>query len=112
MEAEFRDCPDCGSSHLGPRCGMTFRQRLRSVRLDPRIEETKTKRNYYDVDAVHQAFGEDARDELMEDTDGWGAAKREPDGSFSRIDWKGVKHVVSDADLMHYVGGEEADDVV
>jgi hypothetical protein len=77
------------------------------------VIETRTRKNYYDQDAVNQAFGEDARDSLMDDTDGWGAARREDDGTFSRIDHHGEQHVVNPREIEeHYLSGPEGEDVV
>ena len=91
---------------------MTFRQRLRTVRVDSSLTETRTKTNYYDAEAVAAAFGEDAREELMEDTDGYGAISREDDGSFSRIDHRGVKHEVTPAEVDAFITGPETEDAV
>lgn len=80
------DCPDCGSEHMGGRCGMTFAERLRTVQVDGAALETRTKRDYYDVESVHDTFGEDAEDKMMDATKGIGAIKRGADGKLWRKD--------------------------
>jgi hypothetical protein len=82
----FNYCPDCESHHLGSRCGMTFAERLRTVQVDGAALETRTKRDYYDVESVHDTFGEDAEDRMMDATKGIGAIKRGADGKLWRKD--------------------------
>lgn len=80
------DCPDCGSEHLGVRCGMTFGQRMRTVQIDRASMETADLKNYYDRDSITGMFGDDAKDRYYEETDGRGAAFRGPDGGLYRRD--------------------------
>lgn len=76
--SEITLCPDCGDQHMGRCGGLTFAQRLRSVRLDTSVTETRTPKNYYDEDALTDMFGEDKqtrRDRYMDETDGRGAVR-------------------------------------
>lgn len=65
---------------------MTFAERLRTVQVDGAALETRTKRDYYDVESVHDTFGEDAEDRMMDATHGIGAIKRGADGKLWRKD--------------------------
>lgn len=48
------------------------RKRLLSVTLGTVSDlETRTKRNYYDADALHTVFPEDAREQMLDDTGGY-----------------------------------------
>jgi hypothetical protein len=75
-------CTSCGSSHFGKvPCGLTFRQRLASVRVDTStFEQPQVTGSYYDAEAVADQFGADAEDRMMDATDGMGAARRDKDG--------------------------------
>lgn len=77
-------CPDCGSEHLGRRCGMTFAERIRSVTVSYANFVTKDKKNYYDTDKVKATFGEDAQELMMEETKGIGPVQQGADGAFYR----------------------------
>jgi len=103
---EFTDCPDCGSEHLGGRCGLTFAQRLRTVQVDGAALETRTKRNYYDLESVHDTFGEDAEDRMMDATKGLGSIKRGDDGSLWRKDRRSGDIIRAEADLPRYLGAD------
>lgn len=72
--ANGRECPSC------------FRSRLRSIRLDTSATETRTRRNYFDAEPIHETFGVDATERLMEATQGYGVAKPGPDGRFYHKD--------------------------
>lgn len=70
----LRDCPDCDSSHLGPACGMTYVERLRTTRID---SSATPSRNFtgYDDDVLTESFGYDKKERkelMMEDTKGFG----------------------------------------
>lgn len=72
-------CDDCGSEHLAAPCGMTFAQRLRSVRLDGSVTPTRSQKNYYDDDALTGVFGNTAQEReerMMEETEGVGVANQ------------------------------------
>src|SRR5262245_60484517 len=79
-------CPDCGSTHLGRRCGMTFLERLRTVQVSEANMETVERHNYFDAEGVREAFGEGSKEQLMDETKGLGFARRGPDGEFYRRD--------------------------
>ena len=80
------DCPDCGSTHLGQACGLSFAGRMRTVQLDRTSMDTADLKNYYDREAISATFGDDAKDRYYEETDGRGAAFRGPDGEHYRRD--------------------------
>ena len=75
----FTLCRDCGSEHMGGPCGLTFRQRLLSTRVDPTALETRTLRNYYDPESLPWD-GDEAYATMMDNTDGIGYAKTGTDG--------------------------------
>jgi len=76
-----RVCPSCGSAHLGKiPCGLTFRERLLTVRMDASLMETRSLPTYYDSDAVKEQFGEDAKERLLDSTHGYGAGRTGKDG--------------------------------
>lgn len=97
---EFKLCPDCWSQHLGPACGMTFAQRMKTVRLDTMSFDTSDKTNYFDTDAVRDLVGPDAEERMMDETDGRGFIPREQ-----------IADTPTDV-LADYVYGPETDDVV
>lgn len=83
MKPTFRQCPSCGSAHLGPvPCGMTFGQRMKTTKVDWAKLETKDLKNYYDKAAVQKAFGHDARDRYYDESDGIGAAQQDSKGEW------------------------------
>lgn len=78
--AEIETCPDCGDTHLGRCGGLSYRQRLLSIRLDISLIESRTKQNYYDEEAVTNLFGKNRQErieEMNEDTKGRGPLTRE-----------------------------------
>lgn len=63
------------------RCGgLSFAQRLRSVRLDTSVTPSRTAVNYFDAEAVHNVFGDDAKERMDDDTEGRGPVYRTPHG--------------------------------
>lgn len=70
-------CKDCKSVHMNPGCGLTYKERLGSVRLDESWMPAKEKKNYYDQQALDAAFGENAEETLMEETKGVGAVNQQ-----------------------------------
>ena len=106
----------CGSTHMGRPCppGMTFRDRMRTVRLDASVTESRTRRNYYDREAVREVFGPDSREQLLEETRGLGAIQRAADGS----EWvnddptTGEMRPLERSDLIGgYLRGEVVDEI-
>jgi hypothetical protein len=86
---EARHCVDCGVAHYGEvPCGMTYLERLRSVRVDG-VMVTRTKREYYDSGPVDEVFGEDSRDRYWSETGGRGAIKRDDQGRLWQKPYKG-----------------------
>ena len=100
-------CDDCGSEHLGPRCGMTFAQRMRTVQLDRASLETRTKVNYYDREGVSDVFGADSKEQMTEETNGLGYARTAKDGRLYHRDRKSgdVKEVTDTQLDQQYLGG-------
>ena len=66
-------CIDCGSEHLRPGCGMTWLQRMGTQTVDTSWMPAKDKKNYYDSESIDDLFGEDSKEQLMEETEGIGA---------------------------------------
>jgi hypothetical protein len=101
MVATFRFCTDCGSEHLGPACGMTFAQRLKTVRVDKANFDTAEKHNYFDREAANAVFGlsadERPEDIMAEETEGKGF-----------LDRSEMRDAPTD-ELMHYLDGPEED---
>lgn len=58
---------------MGVPCGMTFRERLGTVRLDTGSFDTAERHNDFDAEALGESFGLDARERSLEATDGLGA---------------------------------------
>lgn len=103
------DCPDCGSTHLGSRCGMTFRQRLRTVRLDSSVTETRTRHRYFDSAALDESFGADRKDRYWDETEGQGAIVRDGRGGFVHTDHTGETKPASPELIASYIEGPEVD---
>lgn len=73
LPATPKYCPDCESEHIGQvPCGMTWRQRVLSQTVDEAVNATRTRRKYWDQDALNQQFGEDAAEKTLHDTEGRG----------------------------------------
>jgi hypothetical protein len=53
-------------------CGIPIAEKIRSLQLHPNATPSRPKRKYWDQEALHQTFGEDARDRVMETTGGKG----------------------------------------
>ena len=72
-----RACDSCGSEHLGPDCGLTYAQRLRSVRLDGSVTESRSKARYWDEEPLGDLFqdgltGKERSELVMDETNGVG----------------------------------------
>lgn len=77
-------CDDCGSVHLGAPCGLSWAQRMRSVKIDPSWmpfkRESGSLKNYYDDTETTQLFGFDRKErkeKFMDDTKGYGALTKD-----------------------------------
>ena len=95
----------------GRECASCFRARLRSIRLDTSVTESRTRRNYFDAEPIHETFGEDAHERMLDETDGFGAAKQGADGRFYHKDrTTGEIEPLSD-DVVErvYLGGDDDD---
>lgn len=90
----------------GPRC---YRARLRSIRLDTSVTETRTRRNYFDAEPINEVFGEDAKERMLDETDGLGFAKPGSDGRFYHRDRKTgeVEALTEDQIDRTYLGGDD-----
>lgn len=78
----LHDCKSCGSQHMGGDCGMTMRQRLRTVRLDKGWMPYRGENldNYFDDEPLKDIFGMDHKEreaELMDETQGVGTCSAE-----------------------------------
>ncbi len=83
----MRYCSSCRSVHLGRvPCGLSWAARIGTVRVDVAVGESRTRRGYFDAESVSEAFGEDARDRALDETDGIGHVERAPDGTLLHID--------------------------
>ncbi len=63
-------------------CGLSWRERLGSVRLDEGSMETAERKNYYDTAAVNALVGSDSVERLYEDTDGIGYTRQADNGDW------------------------------
>lgn len=87
--AEIRYCESCKSSHMGRvPCGLTYSQRIRSMRVDQswmpaKIESRASgETEYYDDQQLSALFddgltGEERKEQLMDETQGVGYATAE-----------------------------------
>jgi hypothetical protein len=85
MPAVFTDCEDCGTEHLGDRCGLTFLERMRSVKVHESVTASRTKRDYFDDEPLREVFGDDKadrREKFLDETQGRGALQRDGKGGF------------------------------
>jgi len=87
-------------------CGMTFAERLRSVRLDKAKMDTAELHNYYDTQAIRDMFGDDAKDRYYEETDGKGAIFRTRRGFARRDRRSGDLVEVSPGEADTFLGSE------
>jgi hypothetical protein len=71
---------------MGRDCGLSFAERIRTVVVDEVALETRTKRNYYDADALATMFPPDAAEQMMDETRGMGPGIRGSDGELYRRD--------------------------
>ena len=79
----MKACVSCGSTHMAPvPCGMTWGERMRSVRLDEVALETRDVKNYYDRSAVEAVVGHDSVDRLYDETDGIGYTRQDKKGDW------------------------------
>lgn len=104
--ATFCACGELATAN-GRECGFHFRQRLLSIQVDYAKMDTSELHNYYDREAIAANFGENAKDQYMDETDGLGAAWSTPDG-YMHIDRKtGEPTRLDPADLDRtYLAGD------
>lgn len=74
IRGTLTDCPDCGTKHLGVRCGMTYAQRLNSQSLDTLWMPAKNigRTNYLDTESLKDTFGDSPHEQMMDETHGRG----------------------------------------
>lgn len=98
---------------MGPPCGgLTFAQRLRTVRLGPGATPSRSKTNYFDSQSLDATFGEDRVEAYWSETAGHGHIERGPDGELYHTDRSGERKVASDKVLTEVMDSQEAADVV
>lgn len=73
LPATPKYCPDCDTAHIGPvPCGMTWKQRVLSQTVSGDVYQSRTKKRYWDQEALDEQFGPDATEKTLEDTQGKG----------------------------------------
>lgn len=83
-------CEACGRGPWACACGMSLIEKLRTVSLDTRALETRTRRRYYDESSLTDTFGADAKEQFADQTKGKGAFYRSAD-SPSGFAWRNEK---------------------
>jgi len=87
--AEVPTCQSCGSQHLGDCNGLSFRQRLGTVKIDSsglpaRLASLNERGTYYNDEAVTTQFkGQDVherRERYWDETNGYGASYTDDQG--------------------------------
>lgn len=79
-------CPECHRMvGVGCACGMSYRDKLRSVQVDYRWME-REKKNYYDQSALDDLVGEDAKERMLDETEGVGAYTAEDRRNFPGVE--------------------------
>lgn len=88
MTVLMQSCISCGSEHMGRvPCGLSFMQRMRSVKVDWAAMETRDMKNYYDSAAVEAQFP-GAKEKMLDDSDGIGYTKQASDGDWYHRNFK------------------------
>jgi hypothetical protein len=80
-----------------------------SIRLDPSVTETRTRKAYWDNSALDQTFGEDRVDTYWEETRGHGSLHKGPDGEFYHEDFHGERQRADDKVFADLLSGDETD---
>lgn len=57
-----------------------FKAKLRSLQWSTKGFDTREHKNYYDQEAIHRSFGEDAKDKMMDKTSGLGGGFTDRNG--------------------------------
>lgn len=81
---------------------------MATVVIDQTRLETREKKNYWDRESVESVFGEDAEEELMDDTDGMGWGRLMPDGSVGIMNRKEQR--IERVDPDRFLDGPEVED--
>lgn len=84
--ADIATCPSCGSQHIGDCKGLSFRQRLLSVKLGEGTHDTRAKIQYYNDEVIQDQLQtkltrNERKADLLDRTNGFGYAETQPDGS-------------------------------
>lgn len=74
----------CGKDTWKCTCGMSFHEKLSTVTLNRASFDTATLKNYYDSEPVEAIFGKDAKEALMEETQGTGYVRKIGDDLYHR----------------------------
>ena len=82
-----------------------FREKLLSLQISPQVRQPEARRNYFDAESVHSIFGEDAQEQMLDDTGGLGYAKTGPDGTLYHRDRKTGD--IEPVDPDEYTGGAD-----
>ena len=113
-------CPDCNSEHLGRCGGLSFRQRLRSVKVDSqglpaRLASLNERGTYYDDTTLTEQYkglsAQERREDYYESTNGYGASYTDDQGKVwnqdrKTKDWRELSPTeVENA----YMGGSDID---
>ncbi len=57
-----------------------FAEKLKSLQFSTKGFVTRDHKNYYDASAIHATFGDDAKDKMMEHTQGLGGGFKDRNG--------------------------------
>ena len=77
-------CASCGRGSWACACGIPFALKVKGIQFSAGAKTYP--RNYYDTQAVNSQFGSDARELMLEETDGVGALRRDSSGTLYRQD--------------------------
>ena len=103
-------CPDCGSTHMGAACGLSFGARLRTMTVDKsNFDTAERSKTYYDSEPIKETFGENSKERMKEETQGLGYARKVRDTLY-RKDKHGGRTRVSKKELDNvYLGGSDVE---
>lgn len=80
----------CDTCHrmigVGCACGLSFAEKVRTLTIHNDAMPNKTKKKYWDQQAVSSTFGDDATDRVMEETKGVGFSEYQRQLSDGSID--------------------------
>lgn len=70
---EIETCPDCGHGHMGRCGGLSFAERIGTVRLSAEATPSRSRAVWYDRAALDDVAGSDRVDRYYDETQGYGA---------------------------------------